>query len=185
MGKWYWLLLRLITCIFLYCLLNVGRYSLLRVQSDAANSQKRTVNYKTAHRNRNIASFNYERRLIDEKFPSDKTNQKKDSDKINNFSPKFGPVFETGVWSERASNPNRIDLDDVYISVKTSKQFHETRLPIILDTWFEQARNQVRVDLALHDLVFVLIERGQKVIEILFLNLYSLQLLGRNRIIIY
>lgn len=34
-------------------------------------------------------------------------------------------------------------LDDVFISVKTSKKFHSTRLKIILETWFNLAPNKV------------------------------------------
>ena len=35
-------------------------------------------------------------------------------------------------------------LNDVFISVKTSKKFHQTRLKVILDTWFNLAPNKVR-----------------------------------------
>lgn len=31
-------------------------------------------------------------------------------------------------------------LSDIFISVKTSQKFHQTRLPVILDTWFQQAK---------------------------------------------
>lgn len=34
-------------------------------------------------------------------------------------------------------------VNDVYISVKTTRIFHRSRLNIILDTWFKLARNQV------------------------------------------
>lgn len=34
------------------------------------------------------------------------------------------------------------EQDDVFISVKTSHQFHETRIPVILRTWFQLARRQ-------------------------------------------
>ncbi len=33
--------------------------------------------------------------------------------------------------------------DDIFISVKTSKKFHESRLKVILDTWFHLAPNKV------------------------------------------
>ena len=36
-----------------------------------------------------------------------------------------------------------VGLDDVFISVKTSKKFHSTRLKIILETWFNLAPNKV------------------------------------------
>ena len=34
-------------------------------------------------------------------------------------------------------------LDDIFISVKTTKSFHKTRLDLILKTWFPLARQQV------------------------------------------
>lgn len=34
--------------------------------------------------------------------------------------------------------------DDIFISVKTSEKFHETRLKVILDTWFQLAPNKVK-----------------------------------------
>lgn len=36
-----------------------------------------------------------------------------------------------------------ITLDDIFISVKTSKHYEDTRLPIILKTWFQLAKEQV------------------------------------------
>lgn len=38
-----------------------------------------------------------------------------------------------------------ITLDDVFISVKTSQNYQHTRLPIILKTWFQLAKNQVNI----------------------------------------
>jgi hypothetical protein len=37
-----------------------------------------------------------------------------------------------------------ISFKDVFVSVKTSKKFHQTRLKVILDTWFNLAPKQVR-----------------------------------------
>lgn len=34
----------------------------------------------------------------------------------------------------------KMTLDDVFISVKTSKKFHESRLKVILKTWFQLAK---------------------------------------------
>jgi hypothetical protein len=36
-----------------------------------------------------------------------------------------------------------IDLDDIFISVKTTKKYHHTRLRLIIETWFQLARDQV------------------------------------------
>lgn len=38
---------------------------------------------------------------------------------------------------------NNIDLDDIFISVKTTKKYHNTRLKLIVETWFQLARDQV------------------------------------------
>lgn len=35
-------------------------------------------------------------------------------------------------------------LDDIFISVKTTKNFHQSRLDVILKTWFTLARDQVQ-----------------------------------------
>lgn len=42
------------------------------------------------------------------------------------------------------STVKNITLDDIFISVKTSKHYQDTRLPIILKTWFQLAKEQVR-----------------------------------------
>lgn len=39
--------------------------------------------------------------------------------------------------------PPSTRLDDVFISVKTTKHYHAQRLPIILKTWFQLAKSQV------------------------------------------
>lgn len=38
-----------------------------------------------------------------------------------------------------------LTLGDIFISVKTSKHYQYTRLPIILKTWFQLAKEQVRI----------------------------------------
>ncbi|XP_076253648.1 fringe glycosyltransferase isoform X1 [Rhynchophorus ferrugineus] len=38
--------------------------------------------------------------------------------------------------------PPTITLDDVFISVKTTRNYHNSRLPIILKTWFQLAKKQ-------------------------------------------
>ena len=41
----------------------------------------------------------------------------------------------------------RLTIEDVFLSVKTTKKFHRSRLDVILQTWFKLARDQVRVQL--------------------------------------
>ena len=38
---------------------------------------------------------------------------------------------------------SNIDLDDIFISVKTTKKYHNERLKLIVETWFQLARDQV------------------------------------------
>lgn len=42
-----------------------------------------------------------------------------------------------------------ITLDDIFISVKTTKHYQQTRLPILLKTWFQLAKKQVCLYLVL------------------------------------
>jgi len=41
--------------------------------------------------------------------------------------------------------PPVTELDDIFISVKTTKNYHDTRLALIIKTWFQLARDQVSV----------------------------------------
>lgn len=53
------------------------------------------------------------------------------------------PVTKTSIFD---SGPNRnVTLNDIFISVKTTKHYQYTRLPIILKTWFQLAKEQVRI----------------------------------------
>lgn len=57
------------------------------------------------------------------------------------------PITKTTVL-DSGLNKN-ITLDDIFISVKTTKHYQYTRLPIILKTWFQLAKDQVSVDFVL------------------------------------
>jgi len=50
-------------------------------------------------------------------------------------------------FSFEGTSPERIrtELDDVMFSVKTTGSLHSKRVDLILRTWFQQCRNQVRV----------------------------------------
>ncbi|XP_052750925.1 fringe glycosyltransferase-like [Galleria mellonella] len=50
------------------------------------------------------------------------------------------PVTKTSIYNS-GQNKN-ITLDDIFISVKTTKHYQYTRLPIILKTWFQLAKQQ-------------------------------------------
>lgn len=52
--------------------------------------------------------------------------------------------FSTEISSATATlRPPATTLDDVFISVKTTRSYHSNRLPIILKTWFQLAKKQV------------------------------------------
>ncbi|KMQ90465.1 fringe glycosyltransferase-like protein [Lasius niger] len=55
---------------------------------------------------------------------------------ISEESPVTPPVA-TATMAPFATN-----LNDVFISVKTTKHYHHSRLPAIIDTWFQFAKNQ-------------------------------------------
>lgn len=40
--------------------------------------------------------------------------------------------------------PENYNLDDIFISVKTTKNYHNNRLVMIIKTWFQLAKDQVR-----------------------------------------
>lgn len=39
--------------------------------------------------------------------------------------------------------PTTINLSDIFITVKTTKMYHDTRLALIIKTWFQLAKEQV------------------------------------------
>lgn len=39
--------------------------------------------------------------------------------------------------------PPTTELDDIFISVKTTKNYHDSRLSLIIKTWFQLAKSQV------------------------------------------
>ena len=50
------------------------------------------------------------------------------------------------VATDRSRRNNSVDntnLDDVFISIKTSAKFHKTRLEILVNTWIPEAINHV------------------------------------------
>ena len=104
--------------------------------------------FRYAFKNRNIASFYDETVEASEQLAEHKRFQF-----VRNLKPYFPnyifqkPINRGNVVGENKdeSHNDDITLDDVYISVKTSKKYHQNRLQIVIDTWFQQARNQVSV----------------------------------------
>ena len=55
------------------------------------------------------------------------------------LDPNFS-LLVTRIQSSTARTLPSLSQDDIFISVKTSGKFHRTRLPVILDTWYQLAR---------------------------------------------
>lgn len=73
------------------------------------------------------------------------------------------------------------ELKDIFISVKTTGDFHETRVTVLQYTWFQNARDQVRQD----DRIFLLPSFDQRVISPYSINLVSHRLVVRIKRINY
>ncbi|XP_035208909.1 fringe glycosyltransferase-like [Stegodyphus dumicola] len=58
-----------------------------------------------------------------------------------NITPKIN-IFATSLVKGASSNSHSTTLNDLFLSVKTTKVFHQSRLNIILRTWFVLARDQ-------------------------------------------
>ncbi|KAJ9590161.1 hypothetical protein L9F63_016717, partial [Diploptera punctata] len=50
--------------------------------------------------------------------------------------------FNNLVLATGTSRPVGTQLNDVFISVKTTRNYHKWRLPVILKTWFQLAKDQ-------------------------------------------
>ncbi|XP_060529244.1 fringe glycosyltransferase [Cylas formicarius] len=77
--------------------------------------------------NQILKKYNYERNLAQEQS-------------LNELE---GSYSSTEISSATATaKPPTTTLDDVFISVKTTRNYHGSRLPIILKTWFQLAKKQ-------------------------------------------
>jgi hypothetical protein len=52
--------------------------------------------------------------------------------------------YNNFVLATGTSRPVGTQLSDLFISVKTTRNYHKWRLPVILKTWFQLAKDQVR-----------------------------------------
>lgn len=85
---------------------------------------------------------------------SDNNNLNKVNNKnINSVSNKFSNYVDDNNYVDTVyqgavtatPKPPTTELDDIFISVKTTKSYHSTRLAIIVKTWFQLAKGQVRI----------------------------------------
>lgn len=51
--------------------------------------------------------------------------------------------------------PTITKLQDLFISIKTTKHYHHQRLPIILKTWFQLAKHQVSTFMKMLNLLMI------------------------------
>jgi hypothetical protein len=56
-----------------------------------------------------------------------------------------GTIITTTTTSSTTTTKPHTSLDDIFISVKTTKNFHTSRLDVIIKTWFTLAREQVSI----------------------------------------
>lgn len=54
------------------------------------------------------------------------------------------PVSYNQIQFLDTPTPRTTDLDDIFISVKTTKDYHDSRLNMIVKTWFQLSKDQVR-----------------------------------------
>ncbi|XP_069694973.1 fringe glycosyltransferase [Periplaneta americana] len=67
----------------------------------------------------------------------------KDYDANSNLVvPEARPRNDDVTPASNSSRPAGTQLDDVFISVKTTRNYHKWRLPVILKTWFQLAKDQ-------------------------------------------
>ena len=96
--------------------------------------------FKSAYKNRNIASFDGDAIQGSEQLFQNNGNLIPDR---SNYQPtqkaRRLPRFD----NKKKERNNDITVDDIYISIKTSKKYHSSRLQVIIDTWFQHAKNQV------------------------------------------
>lgn len=108
-------------------------------QSDISNGHSEPISRHHLQNYRNRQLKNHESNEI---FPelqksSNNLNQPTEADSKATQSPSSSKLDLRPVKSG-------ISLDDIFLSVKTTRIFHQSRLEVILNTWFRLARNQVR-----------------------------------------
>lgn len=76
------------------------------------------------------------------------------SEEREDYIPQDGE-FTSEIHSATATvKPPSTTLEDIFISVKTTKHYHRRRLPIILKTWFQLAKSQVNINCLYLTIIF-------------------------------
>ncbi|KAK9889671.1 hypothetical protein WA026_007050 [Henosepilachna vigintioctopunctata] len=93
--------------------------------------------------NNNDAVFPNEEKLQNSlQFPHH-SNRELSNDHQNLETPdRVDRAVNLGEVTQVTMRPFSTELNDMFISVKTTEHFHKERLPIILKTWFQLAKNQ-------------------------------------------
>lgn len=68
-------------------------------------------------------------------------NSEPSKDILTNYLLKQRHIYEFGVTA--TPKPITTNLNDIFITVKTTKLYHDTRLALIIKTWFQLAKDQV------------------------------------------
>lgn len=58
--------------------------------------------------------------------------------------------------------PPTTELDDIFISVKTTKSYHDSRLAMIVKTWFQLAKDQVSLKIFLYLLILAILYQSRQ-----------------------
>lgn len=77
------------------------------------------------------------------------------SNKTFSLPPKTNNTQSMVLQSESSHEHNRpTSLSDIFIAVKTTKKFHDTRVKLLLDTWIPLARQSVSYSAVLNTSVY-------------------------------
>lgn len=74
-------------------------------------------------------------------LPLDQQQQQTTAETLKLINKNFLELSHGGVTA--TPKPQTTELDDIFISVKTTKNYHDKRLALIIKTWFQLAKGQV------------------------------------------
>lgn len=78
---------------------------------------------------------------ISNELSKNKLNGHRVTDSVNDYLSRRHNIHEFSVTA--TPKPATINLNDIFITVKTTKLYHNTRLALIIKTWFQLAKDQV------------------------------------------
>uniref|UniRef100_G1KJR1 RFNG O-fucosylpeptide 3-beta-N-acetylglucosaminyltransferase n=1 Tax=Anolis carolinensis TaxID=28377 RepID=G1KJR1_ANOCA len=79
--------------------------------------------------------------VIDTRRSKLKANDKMNGSPINQFN----SMMEDHIEPTRVTAKEKLEQNDVFIAVKTTRKYHKTRLNLLFQTWISQAKELVRI----------------------------------------